>query len=120
MVRALSVGKLSSGREDAQKSGSQLCLLTEDEGQKGPCPRSSVASVALVLSCSNWSLRDPGYKMALSPETWGQSLLWRPTLLSDPKISGMLGHLQLESPLGTMRLFSKFASKVAWGWHKAE
>ena len=49
-VRALPVGRLSSGKEGAQGSGSQLCLLAEDEGQKGPCPRSSVASVAQVLS----------------------------------------------------------------------
>jgi hypothetical protein len=27
-------------------SGSQLCLLAEDEGLKVSCPRSSVASVA--------------------------------------------------------------------------
>jgi hypothetical protein len=46
VVRALSSGKLFSGREGAQKSGSQGCLLAEDEGPKGPCPRSSVASVA--------------------------------------------------------------------------
>ena len=50
MVRALSTGKLSSGREGAQRSGAQLCLLAEDEGLKGPCPRSSVASIAHVLS----------------------------------------------------------------------
>lgn len=31
--------------------------------------------------------------MGLSPEFWGQSPLWRPTLLSDPKILGVLGHL---------------------------
>ena len=53
MVRALFSGKLSSGKEGAQKSGSQLCLLAEDEGLKGPCPRSSVASATYVLS------RDP-------------------------------------------------------------
>jgi hypothetical protein len=29
---------------------SQLCLLAEDEGPRRPCPRSSVASVAQVLS----------------------------------------------------------------------
>jgi hypothetical protein len=49
-VRVLSVGRLSSGKEGAQWSGSQLCLLAEDEGPKGPCPRSSVASVAYVFS----------------------------------------------------------------------
>ena len=36
-------------------SGSQLCLLAEDEGLKGPCPRSSVASAAHMLSCIDWS-----------------------------------------------------------------
>ena len=46
-----------------------------------------------MLSCTDWSLRDLGYKMALSLESWGQSPLWRPTLLSDPKILGVLGHL---------------------------
>jgi hypothetical protein len=40
----------SSGNEGAQGSGSQLCLLAEDEGLTGPCPRSSVASVPHVLS----------------------------------------------------------------------
>jgi hypothetical protein len=29
----------------------------------------------------DWSLRDLGYKMVLSPESWGQSPLWRLTLL---------------------------------------
>jgi hypothetical protein len=49
-VRTLHVGRLSSGKEGPQGSGSQFRLLAEDEGQKGPCPRSSVASVAHVLS----------------------------------------------------------------------
>ena len=49
-VRALPVGQLSSGKEGAQRSGFQLCLLAEDEGLKGPCPRSSVASVAHVVT----------------------------------------------------------------------
>ena len=40
------------------------------------------------------ALRDPGYKMVLSPEFQGQSPLWRPTLLSDPKILCVLGCLQ--------------------------
>ena len=50
-----SPGQLSSGREGSQGSASQLCLLPEDEGPKGPCPRSSVASVAHVLFCVDWS-----------------------------------------------------------------
>ena len=49
-VRALPEGQLSSGKECAQASGSQLHLLAEDEGPMGPCPRSSVTSVAHVLS----------------------------------------------------------------------
>jgi hypothetical protein len=57
VVRVLSVGKLSSCREGTQRSGAQLCLLAEDEGLKGPCPRNSVASGACVLSCADWSLR---------------------------------------------------------------
>ena len=73
MVRVFSAGKISSYREGAQRSGFQLCLLAKDEGLKGLCPRSSVASVAHVLSCVDWSLRDLGYKMAISPESRGQS-----------------------------------------------
>ena len=32
--------------------------------------------------------------MVLSPGSQGQSPLWRPTILSDPKILGVLGYLQ--------------------------
>jgi hypothetical protein len=46
-VRALPGGQLSSDREGVQGSGSLLCLLAEDEGPEGPCPRSSVASVPM-------------------------------------------------------------------------
>ena len=53
-VRALPRGQFSSGSEGVQESGFQLCLLAEDEGLKGPCPRSSVASAAHVLFCINW------------------------------------------------------------------
>ena len=49
-IRALPGGQLSSGKEGALGSGSQLCLLAEDEGPKGPCPRSSVASAVHMLS----------------------------------------------------------------------
>jgi hypothetical protein len=63
VVKALSAGNLSSYREGAQRSGVQLCLLAEDEGLKGPCLRSYVASAACMLSCTDWSLRDPGYKI---------------------------------------------------------
>jgi hypothetical protein len=81
MVRVLSAGKFSSGMECAQRSGALLCLLAEDEGTKGLCQRSSVPSVAHTLSWTNWSLRDPGYKMVISPESWGQIAPWRLTLL---------------------------------------
>jgi hypothetical protein len=100
VVRALSAGKLSSCREGAQRSGSKLCFLVEDEGLKGPYPRSSDASAACMLSCVDWSLKDPGYKMELSPELLGQSSLWRQTLLSDPKILSVLGHLRLGESSG--------------------
>ena len=43
-VRALPVGKLSSCGEGAQRPEDQQSLLAEDEGPKGPCPRSSVVS----------------------------------------------------------------------------
>ena len=45
-----SESSLSSGKEGAEGSRSQFCLLAEDEGPKGPCPRSSVASIAHVFS----------------------------------------------------------------------
>jgi hypothetical protein len=35
--------------------------------RNGACPRSYVASAVYRLSCPHWSLRDQGYKMALSP-----------------------------------------------------
>jgi hypothetical protein len=35
-VRTLPVGQLTSGKECAQGSGSQLCLLAEDEDPTGP------------------------------------------------------------------------------------
>jgi hypothetical protein len=93
VFRALSAGKLSSCRGGAQRSGAQICLLDEDEGPKGPCLRNSVSSAAPQLFWAAWSLRDPGYKMVLSPDSGGQSPLWRPTHLSDPKILSVLGHL---------------------------
>ena len=50
VVRALPVGRITFDKEGSQGSGSQLCLLAEDEGPKGPCPKSSVASVAHMPS----------------------------------------------------------------------
>jgi hypothetical protein len=55
VVRTLPGSQLSSGREGVQRSGSQLCLLAEDEGPKGLCPRSSVASATHVFSLVDWS-----------------------------------------------------------------
>ena len=69
VVRALSVGKLSSYREGSQRSGAQICLQAEDEDLRIPCPITSVASETQVLSCRDWSLRDQGYKIALLPES---------------------------------------------------
>jgi hypothetical protein len=51
VVRSLFAGKLSSCREGSQRSADKPYLLAEDESMKRPYPRSSVASVALVLSC---------------------------------------------------------------------
>ena len=50
VVRAFSAGKLFCCREGAQRSRVQICLLDDDEGQKGPSPRSFPVSVALMLS----------------------------------------------------------------------
>jgi hypothetical protein len=54
-VRALPGGQLSSGKEHAQGSGSQLCFLADDEGPMLPCTRSSIASAPHVLSCRDLS-----------------------------------------------------------------
>jgi hypothetical protein len=109
MVRALSVVKLSSCREGVQMSGAQI--LAEDEGPKGPCPISSVASVAHELSWSDWSLRDRRYKMALSPEFPGQSPPWRPTLLSNSKILGVLGKMQHGESSGDLGIIRRVHAK---------
>jgi hypothetical protein len=78
-VRTLPVDRLSSGKEGTQGSGSQLCLLAEDEGPKEPCPRSSVASVADILSSDHKVLvvlgvlrceESSGDWMPLMPSAW--------------------------------------------------
>jgi hypothetical protein len=56
-VRALPGRHLSPGREGARISGSQ----------NGVCPRSCVTSAVRTLTCADWSLRDPGHKMAPFP-----------------------------------------------------
>ena len=80
-VRALSVGQLSSGKEGELGSGSQLCLLAEDEGQMGPCPRISVALVTHVLS-------------------------------SDHEVLCVLGPCGMESPLGPSMPSAGFMQKI--------
>ena len=90
MIREVSAGKFSSCREGTYRSEALIHLLAEYEGLKGPCPRSSVIC-GLYALLSRLVLRDPGYKMKLSPETWGQSPM---SLLSDTKILGVLGRLQ--------------------------
>ena len=66
VVRTLLGGHLCSGREDTQMSGAQ----------NGVCPRSCVASafprsyvtsVDCTLTCADWTLRNPGPKIAPSP-----------------------------------------------------
>ena len=73
MVRALSAGKLSSYREDAQISGVQTSLLAEDEGpkqvlsQKLCCcglSQKLLASVVHTLTCADHFRWSPGTKMA--------------------------------------------------------
>jgi hypothetical protein len=60
-VRALPGGRLSSGREGAQESGAQLCLLAADEGPKGPFLRSSLASATKsTFHLASW-LRSVGH-----------------------------------------------------------
>lgn len=71
VVRALSAGKLSACMEGIQKSGTQIHLLAEDEGSKGPCPRSSVASATHMLFCIDWYQwsQDPGCARACRVST---------------------------------------------------
>jgi hypothetical protein len=73
VVRALSAGKLSSYREDAQISGVQTSLLAEDEGpkqvlsQKLCCcglSQKLLASVVHTLTCADHFRWSPGTKMA--------------------------------------------------------
>jgi hypothetical protein len=42
--------------------GLSSAFMADDEGQKGPCPRSSIASASHVSSCVDWSQwsQDPG------------------------------------------------------------
>jgi hypothetical protein len=65
-VRALPGRYLSSGEEGAWMSGTQKvggggcprsCVASA-------CPRSCVTSAVHTLTCADWSLRDPGHKIA--------------------------------------------------------
>ena len=58
--------------------------------------------------------------MVLSPESQGQSSLWRPTLLSDPKILGVLGHLQCGESSGDLGTSAEFEPKMERGWRQVE
>jgi hypothetical protein len=62
-VRVLPGGHLSSGGEGAWMS----------QSQNGACPRSCVASAVCMFPCSDWSLRDLGHKMSLSPTPYSYS-----------------------------------------------
>jgi hypothetical protein len=66
-----------------QRCGSELCLLAEDEGPQGLCPRSYVFSAACVLSSADWSLGDLKYKMVSSPASRS-----KPSLEADSLLKG--------------------------------
>ena len=51
--------------------------------------------------------------MEFSPESQGQSPLWRPTFLSDPKILGVLGRLLRGESSGDLGPSADFVPKVA-------
>jgi hypothetical protein len=91
VVRALSVGKLSSYREGAQISGVRTSLLAEDEGpkqdlsQKLCCfglSQKLLASVVHILTCADYFWQSLGTKMApadaeAKPSRAGQTpVLW--------------------------------------------
>jgi hypothetical protein len=67
-----------------------------------------------MLSCADWSLTDLGYKMVFSPESEGQSPLWRSILLSDPKILGVLGHLWCGESSGDCGTVHPWSSWPRW------
>ena len=73
-----------------------------------------------MLSFLDCSLRDPGYKIAFSPESWGQSPLLRPTFLSDPKILGMLGRLQHRESSGGRGTFCRVGYGAGVNWKEPQ
>ena len=80
-VRALPSRHLSSGGEVARISRAQNGVFSRS-CVTSACPRSYVASAVSTLTCADWSLRDPGNKMVLSPfwhsePSRGPPLLWR-------------------------------------------
>jgi hypothetical protein len=91
VVGALSAGKLSSYREGAQRSGTQLCLLGEDEGPKGTltkklCCFCSLCALLCRLISEGCRIQD-----GVLTWSWGQSHPWRPTLLCQGKVNRGLG-----------------------------
>jgi hypothetical protein len=83
VVRALSVGRLSSFREISQISGIQTCLLVEDEGLKQDLSQKLLASLVHTLTCTYYSWWSPGTKMspadapATPSQAGGTPLLWQ-------------------------------------------
>ena len=55
--QSISGGKLSSGREGAQRTEDQFHLLAEDECPIGLCPRTSVASAVCMCFPAHTLLR---------------------------------------------------------------
>jgi len=49
------------------------------KAQNRVCPRRCVPSAVCTLTCTDWSPRDMGHKMALSPALVGRALLGRHT-----------------------------------------
>ena len=60
--------------EGAQMYGIQTYLFAEDERA---CPKRGVASAVCTVTCTDWSPRDMGHKMALSPALEVRALLGR-------------------------------------------
>jgi hypothetical protein len=81
VVRVLSAEKLSSCREDAQSSGSHLCLLVKDECLEGTLSQKLCCfSHPCTLLCRLVS-EGPGIQHGVLTYSHGQSLPWKPTLL---------------------------------------
>jgi hypothetical protein len=77
VVRALSVGKLSSCREGAQISVVRICLLEEDEGPKQGLFQKLSTSVVHTLTCADWSWWDPVDALVKLSRAGWTPLLWQ-------------------------------------------